>query len=127
MESRSDDLLGTSPPGPNEQGVGRKLLYYLVATMNQVFPDYDFSDIPPEVFHELALPQVMAHVNTTLFNSGIIKGATSEFSARIWEQMDTAIGLEECEIYSFDGADLDTEDPFWERGCMYLPETGVTV
>lgn len=99
-----------------------KLLYYLIATMNLVFPDYDFSDLPPETFHVTTAPAACSHVNTTLFNTGLNKNVASfaEFSGRMWECVDRAIGLEETAVYSFSCEDFDAfEDPFWDRGCMY--------
>lgn len=121
-----ETLLGSSPPtgglGDALHGMDLKLFYYLVATMNQVFPDYDFSDLKPEVFSlQAPLSAVVHHVNTTLFNTGVNKSVASfnEFSGRMWERIDSAIGLSDTEVYSFAGDTFDElDDPFWERGCM---------
>lgn len=104
-------------------GMNLKLFYYLVATMNLVFPDYDFGDLKPEAFQSQGqLSQVISHVNTTLFNTGANRNLASfdEFSGRMWDCIDQAIDIRDCEIYSFqlDEFDGDMEDPFWERGCM---------
>lgn len=99
-----------------------KLLYYLIATMNLVFPDYDFSDLPPDAFRAEELPAVVAHVNTTLFNTGLNKNVTrfEEFSSRMWNCVDEAISLSDCKVYTYVSRDFDTlDDPFWERGCVY--------
>lgn len=90
--------------------------------MNLVFPDYDFSDLAPDVFLlRPSLAQVVQHINTTLFNTGVNRNLASfgDFSGKMWERIDGAIGLADSEIYSFSSQDFDTlEDPFWERGCM---------
>lgn len=117
----SEDAVGGSPPN-EPSGMNVKLLYYLIATMNLVFPDYDFSDLPPETFHALSASVACAHVNTTLFNTGLNTKVSSfaEFSGRMWECVDRAIGLEDTEVYSFSCQEFDAvEDPFWDRGCMY--------
>ena len=127
MDSREDVsvLLGSSPPNPVETpGMSLKILYYLISTLNMIFPDYDFSELKPEAFHlHPNLSTIVSHVNTTLFNTGVNKNLTSfgEFSSKLWERIDMAIGLRDCEIYSFtnDKFDVEDEDPFWERGCMY--------
>lgn len=99
-----------------------KLLYYLIATMNLVFPDYDFSELPPDAFRAEELPAVVAHVNTTLFNAGLNKNVSrfEEFSSRMWNCVDEAISLSDCKVYTYVNRDFDTlDDPFWERGCVY--------
>lgn len=104
-------------------GMNLKLFYYLIATMNQVFPDYDFSDLKPDVFQsQPQLAQVINHINTTLFNTGVNRNLASfgEFSGKMWDCIDGCISLSDCETYSFvlDEFDGDMDDPFWERGCM---------
>ena len=104
--------------------MGVKVFYYLVATMNLVFPDYDFGDVDMSAFvPQPSLQNVMAHVNTTIFNTGVSRNIPmGDFTARLWGRIDGAIGLADCEIYSFVGQDAaeEVEDPFRERGCVYV-------
>lgn len=116
--NNSAGLMGEAGP----LGLNLKLLYYLIATMNLVFPDYDFSELPPDTFRSEELTTVVRHVNTTLFNTGLNKNVASfeEFSSRMWDCVDKAIGLVDCEVYSYLSGDFDAlDDPFWERGSMY--------
>lgn len=118
----SRDGLGSDPVYPEvSNGMSIKLLYYLIATMNQIFPDYDFGEVSPEAFASQSLFQLQQQINTTLFNTGLNKNVASfnEFSNRMWECIDKAIGLDDTEAYSFVTRDFDTlEDPFWDRGCV---------
>ena len=41
-EDHDDELITASPFGPLSQQASRKTLYYLIATLNASFPDYDF-------------------------------------------------------------------------------------
>jgi hypothetical protein len=119
----SDTELGSSPPLSGESsGMSVKLFYYLVATMNLVFPDYDFGDVDVHAFRiHPNLQTVINHVNMTLFSMISRRVALGEFTGRLWERVDGAIGLSDCEIYSFVPNDSteELEDPFWERGCMF--------
>ena len=39
----------------------------------------------------------------------------------MWDVIDLAINLNESEIYSFEpDKHTDIEDPFWERGAVYV-------
>lgn len=60
-----------SPFGPLDQAASRKTLFYLLATLNAAFPDYDFSEVRPEQFSkQISTQLVINSVNTTLFNLG---------------------------------------------------------
>lgn len=106
-------------------GISLKNFYYLISTMNNMFPDYDFSDIPTEAFHRIkSLDSLMSHLNTSIFNTGINRNSStfSDFTRQMWDCMDEAVGggLDESEIFSFDPASesYQTDDPFRERGTM---------
>jgi hypothetical protein len=60
-----------SPFGPLDQAASRKTLFYLLATLNAAFPDYDFSEVRPDQFSkQISTQMVINSVNTTLFNLG---------------------------------------------------------
>lgn len=105
-------------------GISLKNFYYLISTMNNMFPDYDFSDIPAEAFHRInSLPSLINHFNTSIFNTGINRNTSTfaDFTRQMWDCMDEAVGgLEESEIFSFDPANesYEVDDPFRERGTM---------
>ncbi|KAJ3219113.1 RNA polymerase III-inhibiting protein maf1, partial [Clydaea vesicula] len=81
--------------------IPRKNLFFLLATLNAAFPDYDFSDVKPDAF--ITIPKlglVVNNVNTTLFNMGNEKFAKIAGTS-IWDSINEIINLDECEIYSF--------------------------
>jgi hypothetical protein len=66
-----DELHVISPFGRLTEATPRKTFFYLLATLNAAFPDYDFGDVRPDQFLKLpSLEIVMNSVNTTLFNLG---------------------------------------------------------
>jgi hypothetical protein len=108
----------------NAAGLSLKAFYYLVSTMNIMFPDYDFSEAPPEVFSRpSSLHQLITHINTSIFNTGLDRNTTafSDFCRQLWDCIDSAMGgLDQCDIYTFKPEGLDVmDDPFRERGTMY--------
>ena len=124
MDSSNDVELGSSPPSGESSsgGMSVKLFYYLVATMNLIFPDYDFGDMDVHAFRmHPSLQTIINHVNMTLFSMISRRVAMEEFTGRLWERVDGAINLSDCEIYSFvpDDSTEELEDPFWERGCIW--------
>ncbi|KAI9343123.1 Maf1 regulator-domain-containing protein [Obelidium mucronatum] len=91
----------SSPFGPLAQITSRKTLFYLLATLNAAFPDYDFSDVKPELFTKVPmLGTVQRNVNSTLFGMGL-EGLTHNISQRLWEAIDEVIQLQEADVYSF--------------------------
>ena len=100
-----------------------KSFYYLISTMNNMFPDYEFADLPPQVFtRHHSLPNLVKHVNTAIFNLGLDTSfnASNDFCRKMWDCINDAVGgLEDCEVFSFNTDGLDTiDDPFKERGTM---------
>jgi Maf1 regulator len=81
--------------------------------------------VDPKYFHKGSnLPQIMQHVNNSIQNSGITKSMSVlfEFSRNIWGSIDSAINLDDCDIYSFDPEEDDfVDNPFSsDSGCMYI-------
>lgn len=61
----------SEPFGSLNESAPRKTLFYLVATLNALFPEHDFSDMKPELFTLVpSVDIVINSVNTTLFNLG---------------------------------------------------------
>lgn len=91
--------------------------------MNNMFPDYDFSEIPSEAFKRISsLPILRNHFNTSIFNTGIDRNTTTfaDFTRKMWDCMDEAVGgLDESEIFSFEPEPFEIDDPFRDqRGIM---------
>lgn len=90
-----------SPFGPLDQTASRRTFFYLIATLNAVFPDYDFSGMRHEVFNKLpSVSMVQNTVQNTLFK--IANSPSSNFlQQRIWSAIDETVDLANCDIYSF--------------------------
>lgn len=108
----------------SSNGISLKTFYYLISTMNNMFPDYDFSDLPADAFNRItSLSGLKTHFNTSIFNTGINNNTNSfaDFTRQMWGCMDEAVGgLDESEIFSFDPVidAYEIDDPFRERGTM---------
>ncbi|XP_063529345.1 repressor of RNA polymerase III transcription MAF1 homolog [Cydia strobilella] len=127
----SRDLQALSPPegvmysrslSGDEDGVlcdtiSRKTLFYLIATLNSAFPDYDFSMAKSSEFSaEPSLSWVQGAVDGALSPVG---GARWRgLRAALWAAVDEEVALPECRIYSY-SPDL-ASDPFGEPGCLWV-------
>ncbi|KAJ3080307.1 RNA polymerase III-inhibiting protein maf1 [Rhizoclosmatium sp. JEL0117] len=108
----------TSPFGPLAQISSRKTLFYLLATLNAAFPDYDFSDVKPELFVKIPLLNIVQrNVTATLFRTAIEGVQTNNLSLRLWEAIDEVIQLQECDVYSFNPN--PEEEPDSEEGNLW--------
>lgn len=94
----------------------RKTLFYLIATLNASFPDYDFSHAKSHEFSkEPSLEWVMNSVDSNL--STAAGELYRSVRAKLWSSVDNLIHLLNCEIYSYN-PDL-TSDPFSEDGTLW--------
>lgn len=90
-----------SPFGPLDQTASRRTFFYLIATLNAVFPDYDFSGMRHEVFNKLPSVSIVQNtVQNTLFK--LVKSPSSNYlQQQIWGAIDETVDLANCDIYSF--------------------------
>ena len=85
------EAFGTSPFGPMTDTSSRKTFIFLVATLNGVFPDYDFSNLKVEDFRdESNLFLVVNAVNTRLQSCPHFSGDLQE---KLWSTLDREILL----------------------------------
>eukprot|EP00727_Mastigamoeba_balamuthi_P005132 m51a1_g14617 hypothetical protein (251) ;mRNA; r:1216902-1218296 len=106
--------MGTSPYGPLSLQTSRTTLTHLVAALNAIFPDYDFTDARPESFSKVHVSEVLADVDGRL--SPTIPDY-SEVRSKMWTAMDKEIQMQQCEIYSFIPSPDD--DPFAEDDSLW--------
>ncbi|KAI5614392.1 repressor of RNA polymerase III transcription MAF1-like, partial [Silurus asotus] len=108
---------GDEAEGPLSDKCSRKTLFYLIATLNESFrPDYDFSRTRGHEFsREPSVNWVINAVNSSL--STAAGEAYSRLQSKLWEDIDTEISLNECDIYSYN-PDLDS-DPYGEEGNLW--------
>ncbi|KAI9323557.1 repressor of RNA polymerase III transcription MAF1-like protein [Dichotomocladium elegans] len=105
--SPDNEFTVISPFGRLDEATPRKTFFYLLATLNAAYPDYDFSNVRPDQFSKQpSLNLVINAVNTTLFNHGNDEIITKY---RLWDTLDELVQLKECDVYSYN-ADSD-DDP----------------
>jgi hypothetical protein len=136
------DLSRASPFGPLSQITARRTFAYLIATLNASHPDYDFSHLlrPTDFRKERSLRSLVRNVDSTLYNLRPRQHGgfgTNAFLAppmmpnsapaansfgneiwgpRMWNLIDNAMGLAQCEKYSY----LPQDDPFdGEEGAIW--------
>ncbi|KAH1002007.1 repressor of RNA polymerase III transcription MAF1 homolog isoform X1 [Dendroctonus ponderosae] len=96
--------------------ISRKTLFYLIATLNSAFPDYDFMDVKsPEFSKEPSLQWVTNAIDSQL--TATIGDIYKSLRPALWTALDNEISLENCAIYSYN-PDL-CSDPFGEDGCLW--------
>ncbi|XP_060516776.1 repressor of RNA polymerase III transcription MAF1 homolog [Cylas formicarius] len=126
-----NDLQALSPPqglsqysrsisgdeeGPLCDTISRKTLFYLIATLNSSFPDYDFSDLKSHEFSKEPFPQWV----TNAIDSNLTATAGDHYrilKPSLWAAIDAEISLDHCDIYSYN-PDL-ASDPFGEDGSLW--------
>jgi hypothetical protein len=82
--------------------VSLKTLFYLIATLNVVYPDYDFTDTTPDSFFKIpSIDMIKRLINSYYdhFHSLIV--------TRIWTTIDPLVQLDDCVFYQFVGNELD--------------------
>lgn len=98
--------------------ISRKTLFYLIATLNASFgPDYDFSKAKAEEFSREPNHNWVMNAIDANFLSSPAHQSYSVLKSQLWQAIDTAINMVECEIYSYN-PDLNS-DPYSEDGCLW--------
>ncbi|XP_034826003.1 repressor of RNA polymerase III transcription MAF1 homolog [Maniola hyperantus] len=96
--------------------ISRKTLFYLIATLNAAFPDYDFSMAKSSEFSaEPSLSWVQGAVDAALSAVGGMRWR--QLRPALWAAIEEEVALPECRIYSYN-PDL-ASDPFGEPGCLW--------
>lgn len=96
--------------------ISRKTLFYLIATLNSSFPDYDFMDVKSHEFSkEPSLKWVTNAIDSQL--TATVGDTYKALLPAFWAAIDDEISLENCAIYSYN-SDL-CSDPFGEDGCLW--------
>ncbi|KAJ2161922.1 RNA polymerase III-inhibiting protein maf1 [Coemansia sp. RSA 552] len=111
-----------SPFGPLTQPASRKMLFYLIATLNASFPDYDFSSLSADQFTREPGPAYsMKAINTTLLNVGCPAALKA---SRMWDHIDSVINIDQCDIYSYmpeeESDPYESEVPVWSFNYFFF-------
>jgi repressor of RNA polymerase III transcription MAF1 len=93
----------------------RRNFAFLVATLNAVFPDYDFQEVEVTTFQRISLGVAESRINTGLASA--LSSYPPDVRTKLWSLLDQQIRLRDCEIYEFT-PDPDA-DPFAEDGSRW--------
>mmetsp|Transcript_21663 Transcript_21663/g.24177 ORF Transcript_21663/g.24177 Transcript_21663/m.24177 type:complete len:225 (-) Transcript_21663:69-743(-) len=110
------DFQSTSPFGPLTEKSSRATLIHLVQTLNQSYPNYDFSEVKPDQYKKMTVYEARTHINSTL------QGALpdySELQGKLWKGINQEIDLEHTTVFSVETGDPDS-DPFAEANTHTL-------
>ncbi len=91
-----------------------RLCVELKSTLNESFPDYDFSSAKPESFVVDRIDNVIRIVNN--YFSDLMKEEPN-FLENLWTAIDSEVKLSHCEVYSYI-PDMEG-DPFSDEGCLW--------
>ena len=110
----------------------RKTLIYLILTLNQIYPDYDFSSLRASHFRkEGGLAAVEDAVDAHLLDVARVwettpgYGGGPPFLEALWGAIDAAVSLGDCDVYAYrpggggQGAGGEGADPFGEAGSLW--------
>lgn len=114
-DNENTDLTG-SLKSNNIDIISRKMLFYLMSTLNASFqPDYDFSNtLSSEFSKEPTFEVVVKAVENYLATVD----SYSRLKQQLWDAIDREINLADCEFYSYN-PDL-VSDPCAEDGCLWF-------
>jgi len=101
--SSSPQQLSTSPFG-SPLSANRAVLADLIATLNESYTDYDFSDAKPDDFAVHSLESVFNSVNL-----GLRDALEPNQRVEMWNLIDSAICIADCDILSY--VPEDDDDP----------------
>jgi hypothetical protein len=94
--------------GPMSDPTVRTLLVYLTGTMNAVFHDYDFSGLKADRFvRHSSYKDVMPVINKNFAEIVEQQGTSNGFLKLLWDALDDAICVKECEVFSYLPGDDD--------------------
>ena len=85
----------------------RRLMTDLILTLNASFPDYDFGSIKPSDFEKIGVSSAVQRVNERLAEVAVSRAS---ILADMWNAMDEAVQLSECEVYSYAPKTRDQDD-----------------
>mmetsp|Transcript_7413 Transcript_7413/g.14594 ORF Transcript_7413/g.14594 Transcript_7413/m.14594 type:complete len:233 (+) Transcript_7413:22-720(+) len=115
--------LAASPVGPLSESSSRKTLVYLILTLNQVYPDYDFRSLRANNFlKEPGISKIEETIDSRLLGLSKVWSNTpgqsdTPFLENLWSAIDEAIEMNNCDVYSYK-TDLET-DPFGEEASIW--------
>eukprot|EP00943_MAST-04B_sp_MAST-4B-sp1_P002284 g2284.t1 len=114
--------LGAKPlsVGPLTEPYVRKRIVNLIATMNATFQDYDFSNVKPERFvRHQSYKDIMPVINKNF--AEVVEIHNRGFLKILWDALDDAISVRECEVFSYLVDDADPKAVTGDLSFKYVP------
>jgi len=115
--ARSSPKLPSSPLGPLALPSTRKLLISLITTMNNSFPDYDFSELRPDQFTEKKVAAVISTLNELCLDS--MDRGNSGFRTRFWKVLDDVIQTKESQVFTYDPG-FGSSGTLWSNNYFFF-------
>lgn len=98
----------------------RKLMTDLILTLNESFPDYDFSNVKPNQFHKLRMVDVRGSIYEKL-SEFASQNASPTFLMDLWDALNDVIKLDESDVYSFEYEfDNEEEGSLWNFHYLFV-------
>lgn len=77
---------------------GGPIFLQLVATMHEIFPDYDFTNIKSHQFPYQNINHVIRHVNSYFAE---ISESNPNFLKKLWETLDYVVNIYNCDVFTY--------------------------
>ncbi|PVV04260.1 hypothetical protein BB560_001242 [Smittium megazygosporum] len=92
----------------SSEASSRRILFYLISTLNSSFPDYDFKSLEACEFTQFFnISDVINTVNITLFNVGCPNLLQHR---ELWREIDSSINLDDCLLFAYNP--VPESDPY---------------
>ncbi|MFS7993144.1 putative repressor of RNA polymerase III transcription Maf1 [Helianthus anomalus] len=117
----SPDVGSSSPVEYLSSRSSRKTLIYLILTLSQMYPDYDFSAVKAHRFFTEGTWEGFKQIfQSYMSDASKVWNETDEDGTlleTLYKTLDEVINLADCEVYSYDPN--SDADPFIEKGALW--------
>jgi len=108
----------SSPLGPLALPSTRKLLISLITTMNNTFPDYDFSELRPDQFTEKKLKDVVDSLNSLFLD--LMDRTVKGFRAQFWKTLDEVIQTTDSQVFTYVPGFGSSSGTLWSTNYFFF-------
>ncbi|KAH0895765.1 hypothetical protein HID58_045333 [Brassica napus] len=113
---KSSDSDSSSPVDLLLSRSSRKALIYLVLTLYQMYPDYDFSAVKAHQFFSEESWDTFTQIFSNYMFEASKRNEDGSLLEGMYEALDEVVKLAECEIYVYNPN--PNADPFLEEGAI---------
>jgi hypothetical protein len=100
----------------------RRLMTDLILTLNSSFPDYDFSNVKPNQFHNQKIDIVRKNIYSKLSELAA-QQPNPNWLVEMWHSLNDVIVLKDCDVYSFDvneSDEIEDESALWSFHYFFV-------